>query len=482
MPSFSYSGVPGRPFTAPGNGDFDVFPKNENPVRQFLQSLDVSGHDSSGVPVGSTGGQVHVWNDDVRRLNDYAGGNVFGPGGNLTQPTPPNSFLPGTPSRPAPVNAFLNPNGQTATPAPAMQVPSGNAFLRSPGTTAPTASPMAANTFIGGANEPSSGAPTGQAWINKAPGTRQANQDGSTTMLGRGSPVAQPSTPLSNFGSQVAASSAPISRNGAIYRGGPGGLSIAQDPNTIPAQGDNAAEDSEDPLVNTRFTQLMSSLAEQPALEGDAMQAIATAAQNLKTQVPNWTNLSEQEQTAILADDQRIRDAVIQRASRLAAQGMLPNSTQRPEVRANRMNAGGVGNAFLDVAGARDAVSGKPREVTVGGERYVQYGNGQLMRVNDKPERTLVAGAQRTLEPLLGVKVNAEWDGRDWIDSKSGAQVWITPRDSMGNVTGNPILNPTISGGQGEAVDPLDNLGGGTPAPKKTDEKPRVKLTLKDLK
>jgi len=420
----------------------NVFQKNQNPIDAFLKSIDVAKVDANGQATGTTGGAVHMWDDQTARYNELLGASQ-------------GQVQPG-------------------------QAPAGNAFLQPTGTNTPAAAPMAANAFLGGANGPSSAtpaAPTG--WINKAPGTPQANQDGSTPMIGRANPapIQTGATPLSSFGKQVLNSPTPISRDGAIFSGEGGKLSITQDPNTIPAQ--------------------------DPA--GGGMTLSPGAGAILARGVTQFTGPDANNQflKAIDAgtyDTQPIAGATPEEVAALA----LTNAKARAEAKAAlpRMALPNTGNSGVDAArnntflktmegslGQVDALAGKaskntPEVVTLGGVKYARLGNSmQVIPDQTAPQKTLVAGTTRVLEPKKGVKINAEWDGKDWFDSTTGAQVWITPRDQYSVPTGKPELNPTLMG-DAPATDSLDALGATAPAKdgkdKKTDKK-RVQLKLSDL-
>jgi len=401
-------GGPG-PF-APSNTPV-VYPRGTDPIKQFMGRIGVAGMNSEGIPVGSTGGTTFMWSDDVAKVNDMAGAPVMGSQGRM------NPFLPG------------------ATPQPQQ----------------PAAAPT--NTFL-------PGAPTATGDVRFNGLTPATLAPGGTPMLGRdyGAQPA-PSTPLSAFGQRLLATGGTETRDGAVFSGAGGKLSITQDPSTVPARGAATGGLNLTPGAMAILTRGVNDFKGEGAT-GQMLKAIGAGAYDEKP----MDSATPEQIAALSLRNQQLRREATNAIPRM----MLPN-TGNPGVDSQRMNAflpaatSAIGNVN-DMANR--AVRNQPEVVTLGGVQYARLGNSmQVIPDQSAPQKQLVAGVTRKLTLPGGATIEAEWDGRDWIDAKSGAQVYITPRDSMGYVTGNPTVNPLITGGAAGQADPLDNVPGGKPAP-----------------
>ena len=85
----------------------NVYPKNDDPVKQWLTSIGVANVDASGNATGTTGGNTFMWQDQQAQYQKLLAAQQ------PQAPQAPNAFLApaSQPQQPAPMagNAFLNP-------------------------------------------------------------------------------------------------------------------------------------------------------------------------------------------------------------------------------------------------------------------------------------------------------------------------------------------------------------------------------------
>ena len=401
-------GGPG-PF-APGNTPI-VYARGSDPVQAFMANLSaagVAGINSEGIPVGSTGGTTFMWSDQVKAANEAAGGDVMGSMGRMN-----NQFLqPRQAQQPAPMagNAFLNPTTDVRvnglTPA------------------APGGTPLLGRDY---------------GSVNAAPGA-----SGASSSL--------PPTPLSTFGQRLLATGGTETRDGAVFSGTGGKLSITQDPSTVPARG--AGPSNLSPGAMAIITRGVNDFKGDGATN-QFLNALNSGAYDEKP----MADASPEQIAALGLRNQQLRQEATGAIPRL----MLPN-TGNPGVDAQRMNsflpmAGGALGNVNDMASR--AVRNQPEVVTLGGVQYARLGNS-MNPIPDRnaPQNTLPDGTQRTLEPKDGLKIEAELIGNRWVDRKTGVPVYITDP-----ITGQNAINPVLTGDEN---DPLDNPDGkGAAKPKK---------------
>lgn len=417
-------GGPG-PF-APSNTPV-VYARGSDPVQAFMANLSgagVAGINSEGIPVGSTGGTTFMWSDQVKAANEAAGGDVLGSMGRMN-----NQFLQprqAQPQQPAPMagNAFLNPTTDVRVNGLAPAAPGGT--------------PMLGRDY---------------GSVNAASG-------------GSGASSNLPSTPLSTFGQRLLATGGTETRDGAVFSGAGGKLSITQDPLTVPARGATTGGLNLTPGAMAILTRGVNDFKGEGAT-GQMLKAIGAGAYDEKP----MDSATPEQIAALSLRNQQLR----QEATNAIPRMMLPN-TGNPGVDSQRMNAflpaatGAIGNVN-DMANR--AVRNQPEVVTLGGVQYARLGNS-MNPIPDRnaPQNTLPDGTQRTLEPKDGLKIEAELIGNRWVDRKTGVPVYITDP-----ITGQNAINPVLTGDEN---DPLDKIPGGddkaAAKPKLTPEQAKAEL------
>jgi len=344
-------GGPG-PF-APGNTPI-VYARGSDPVQAFMANLSaagVAGINSEGIPVGSTGGTTFMWSDQVKAANEAAGGDVMGSMGRMN-----NQFLqPRQAQQPAPMagNAFLNPTTDVRvnglTPA------------------APGGTPLVGRDY---------------GSVNAAPGA-----SGASSSL--------PPTPLSTFGQRLLATGGTETRDGAVFSGAGGKLSITQDPSTVPARGAGRPGAAQfDPIAVARYQQAL-------AAGGDVAQTL----QAFRTEVPKDVQLSEQELAALAMDDMRINQQAMEVAKYVNDRGMMVTANQPQSVRENRMAyIGGLASQAAPAAGGAADIRARLNQRPM---RTVKMENGNEVVTYDANSMKELARAPRTAAPA-GMRYNAQ--------------------------------------------------------------------------
>jgi len=345
----SGSGPMGGPGAfAPSNTPV-IYGKNQSPLDGFMQAIGVSKVEN-GQAYGSTGGAVHMWDDQRQGFQALAAAQQEQEARQRPQATQQqpqqaqNTFLPGAPTATGDVRF----NGLT------------------PATLAPGGTPMVGRDY--------------------------------------GSQPTATSAPLSTFGQRLLATGGTETRDGAVFSGAGGKLSITQDMGSIP-MGGKPSTPQFDPMAVARYQQAL-------AAGGDVAQTL----QAFRTEIPKDVQLSEQEMAALAMDDMRINQQAMEVAKYVNDRGMMVTANQPQSVRENRMAyIGGLASqptaqAAGGAADVRARLNQRPIEkveVTQGDE-VVTYDKRTGQELGRAPSTSLPAGYERapdgSIRPMAGSK------------------------------------------------------------------------------
>lgn len=459
----SGSGPMGGPGAfAPGNTPV-VYGKNQSPLEGFMQAIGVN-RVEGGQAYGSTGGMVHMWDDQRRGFQALAAAQQEqearqrqAQGGQQQVQQPQNTFLPGAPTATGDVRFNYGPMG--APPQePLTPLQRGNINLNqrprvaNPAGGTSTLYSMSFGTDKGEVLVPrvsedgrimseqeaiDAYRKTGRmlgVFASPEDATRYADylhkdqvyRSSPTPMIGRDyGQQAATSTPLSTFGQRLLATGGTETRDGAVFSGAGGKLSITQDMGSVP-MGGAPSNPSEGALA--RIMQGASRFS-GPDQQAQIQAALASGAFNTKPQ--DGVVLTPEQQAALDMENAQLNKEAAGWLGRIA----LPNAgTQPADVFGNRM--AGLrdrgNNAFLPagktpgadtmgrLANEAKSTSVNSRYDSAGTFVDRETGSGAIAAVKDRrtgklgvlsPDGTFEPIDQKKMRPMTTSDANPLLDG-----------------------------------------------------------------------